>query len=31
MALNLIDRQNDVSPPEWAESEFEGLDKGADY
>jgi len=32
VAQNLIDRSDDdVSPPEWAESEFEGLEVGADY
>ena len=32
VALNLIDHQNeDVSPPEWAQDAFDGLDKGADY
>jgi len=32
VALNLLDlRSEDPSPPEWAESAFDGLDKGADY
>jgi len=32
VALNLIDLQcEDPSPPEWAESAFEDLEKGYDY
>ena len=32
VALNLLDLQcEDPSPPEWAESAFEDLEKGADY
>ena len=32
VALNLIDRQDeDVSPPEWAQGAFDGLERGADY
>ena len=32
VALNLIDRSDDdVSPPEWAQDAFDGLEVGADY